>query len=209
MSVNAPSVFIVDDDASFLVSVERLFRASGFSVKTFSSATEFLNQCPFDGAGCVVVDLQMPGMSGMELQAAMIERENPLPIIFLTAQGDIATSVVAMRQGAEDFLTKLSPKEELLAAVKRALARSNCEREKRAHRRELRERFDTLTPREREVLAYVLRGQLNKQTAADLRIDVRSVKRHRTSLMSKLQVHSVAELVRLAHDAKWESDWCS
>ena len=204
MSGPVPTVFVVDDDASFLAGVTRLLRASGFIVKTFSSAAEFLAQRPLDAPGCVLTDLQMPGMSGTELQAALAKTENPLPIVFLTGQGDIPTSVQAMRHGAEDFLTKLGPKEDLLAAVNRALERDVRERKARDRRRELNARFANLTPREREVLAQVLRGHLNKQIAADLGIDERSVKRHRTSLMGKLKVQSVAELVHLADEAGGE-----
>ena len=124
-----------------------------------------------------------------------------MPVVFLTGHGDIPTSVRAMRQGAEDFLTKLAPKADLLAAVKRALARDALARAQRARLRELRAPFDALTPRDREVLAHVLTGQLNKQIAGDLGIDERSVKRHRTSIMTKLQVQSVAELTHLVHEA--------
>ena len=170
-------------------------------MKTYSSATEFSAQIPSDAAGCVVTDLRMPGMNGLELQEALVKADNPLPIVFLTGQGDIPTSVAAMRHGAEDFLTKLAPGEELLAVVKRALERDVRERERRLRHRELRNRFNKLTPRDQEVLMHVLRGQLNKQIAADLGIDERSVKRHRTSIMSKLQVQSVAELAHFAHEA--------
>jgi FixJ family two-component response regulator len=194
-------VFVVDDDESFLASMARWLRASGFLVKAFSSAVEFLAQRPTGVGGCVVADLDMPGMNGTELQEALAQTENPLPIVFLTGQGDIPTSVKAMRRGAEDFLTKLSPKEDLLSAVKRALEREVRERKVRIRSRDLCGRFAVLTPREREVLTHVLRGELNKQIAADLKIDERSVKRHRTSLMGKLQVTSVAELVQLAGEA--------
>ena len=201
MSDTAPTVFVVDDDASFLTSVARLLRASGFQVKTFSSAADFLTQRPPGARGCVVTDLQMPGMTGIELQAALAESDNPLPILFLTGHGDIPTSVKAMRHGAEDFLTKRAPKEELLAAVQRALARDVQDQAERTRRHNLHSRFGQLTPREREVLTHVLRGQLNKQIAADLGINERSVKRHRTSLMAKLQIQSVAELGQLATEA--------
>jgi FixJ family two-component response regulator len=203
MNENVATVFLVDDDESFLTSVARLFRASGMLVKPFSSAADFLAQRPPEAAGCVVADLQMPGMSGIELQEALAKSKNPLPIVFLTGQGDIPTSVKAMRHGAEDFLTKRAPKEDLLAAVKRALDRDARDRDERKRRHELRARFDQLTPREQEVLGHVLRGQLNKQIAADLSIDERSVKRHRTSLMRKLEVQSVAELTQLAVEAGW------
>ena len=195
------TVYLVDDDESFLTSVARLFRASGLLVKPFSSAADFLAQLPPEAAGCVVTDLQMPGMSGIELQEALAKSKNPLPIVFLTGQGDIPISVKAMRDGAEDFLTKRAPKEELIAAVNRALERDARDRKVRNRRRELRARFDTLTTREREVLAHVLRGRLNKEIAGTLGITERSVKRHRTSLMHKLRVQSVAVLAQLAVEA--------
>jgi FixJ family two-component response regulator len=195
------TVFVVDDDASFLTSVARLLRASRIAVKTFPSAAEFLAQLPADAAGCVVVDLQMPRMSGLDLQASLATSGNPLPIVFLTGQGDIPSSVRAMRQGAEDFLTKRAPKEELLDAVKRALARDARERAERARVQGLRARFEALTGREHEVLQHVLRGQLNKQIAADLGIHERTVKLHRTAITTKLGVPSVAELTRLAQAA--------
>ena len=201
MNAGTPTVFLVDDDASFLTSAARLLRASGFSVSTYPSASALLAGMPADAAGCVLADLQMPGMNGAELQDALLTGMNPLPLVFLTGHGEVPDSVRAMRRGAEDFLTKRAPKEALIEAVRRALARDTREREERARRRELRARFDPLTPREREVLAHVLTGQLNKQIAGDLGIDERSVKRHRSSLMVKLQVDSVAALAHLVHEA--------
>jgi len=200
-SHSPPTVFLVDDDESFLTSVARLLRASGFTVKAFSSAADFLARREPAAPGCVVADLQMPGMTGIELQEALARSPNPLPIVFLTGQGDIPTSVKAMRHGAEDFLTKRAPRQELLAAVQRALERDARSREERRRQREVQALFDQLTPREREVLTHVLGGQLNKQIAADLGIDERSVKRHRTSIMEKLQVQSVARLAQLAAEA--------
>jgi len=196
-----PTVFVIDDDAGFLAGIERLLRASGYPVRCFSSAAEFLATRSTDAAGCVVADLQMPGMDGIALQTALAGSDDPLPIVFLTGQGDIATGVQAMRQGAEDFLTKTAPKEEVLAAIERALARDARERAERLRRHELQARFGKLTPREREVLRHVLSGRLNKQIAAELGIDERSVKRHRTSLMAKVAVRSVAELAQLAAEA--------
>jgi RNA polymerase sigma factor (sigma-70 family) len=201
MTGSAPTVHIVDDDASFLTSIARLLRASGFPVRTFASPAEFLAQLPQDAAGCVIADLQMPGMSGIQLQEALIQAGQFLPVVFLSGRADVPTSVTAMRKGAEDFLTKRAPQAELLAAVTRALQRDERERQQRARRLELQSRFESLTPRDREVLVHVLRGRLNKQIAADLCVDERSVKRHRTSVMSKLQVTSVAELSRLAYEA--------
>lgn len=205
MSRPEQTVFVVDDDVSFLKSVTRLLRASGLAVQPFSSAAGFLSHRAAEVAGCVVADLSMPGMNGAELQEALAKSDNPLPIVFLTGQGDIPASVEAMRQGAEDFLTKHASKDTLLAAVKRALERDTRERAARHRRRELGSRFASLTPREREVLAQVLRGRMNKEIAADLGIDERSVKRHRTSLMGRLQMHSLAELVHLAHEAQWSA----
>jgi FixJ family two-component response regulator len=201
MSTAAPIVHIVDDDASFLAATSRLLRASGFAVKAFASASEFLAHCNVEVAGCAVVDLQMPGLNGFDLQLALGRTRNPLPVIFLTGQGDVPTSVRAMREGAEDFLTKTAPKAALLHAIRRALARDAREREERARRREICARFEKLTEREREVLGYVLRGRLNKQIAGDLGIHERTVKLHRTSITTKLRAPSVAELTRLAHEA--------
>lgn len=200
MSAIPPTVFVVDDDASFLKAVTRLLRAGGYAVKTFASAEEFVKNPPPDAPGCVIVDLHMPGMNGLDFQDALAEAGNPLPVIFLTGHGDIPTSVHAMRNGAEDFLTKPVKREKLFAAVQRALARNTGEREARMRKRERRALYDTLTPREREVLAHIVTGQLNKQIAADLGATERTIKAHRAHLMAKLRVQSVAELVRLTHD---------
>ena len=195
------TVFIVDDDASFLRSISRLLRAAGYSVQVFESAEQFLEQLAPGMSGCVLADLHMPGLSGLELQAALAESASPLPVVFLSAQGDIPTTVQAMRRGAEDFLTKLAPKEKLLDAISRALARGGLERHALERRRTLHERFDALTPRELEVLNHVVRGKLNKQIADDLGINERTVKLHRTHMKGKLQVQSVAELARLVDEA--------
>jgi len=201
VSATVPIVHVVDDDASFLTAISRLLRAKGFSVKTYSSAQEFLKQRYADVPGCVLADLQMPEMNGLDLQAALAQTSNPLPILFLTGHGDIPTSVQAMRDGAEDFLEKRAPKEKLIDAVTRALARDSREREARERLRELRALFNTLTDREREVLAHVVQGRLNKQIAWDLNIHERTVKLHRTAITTKLQVQSVAELTRLTQEA--------
>ena len=200
MSDAPPIVHVVDDDASFLVALARLLRAAGYTVRTFASAAEFLAQRG-DAAGCVIADLQMPGMDGLDLQQALLREGSGLPVIFLTGEGDIPTSVRAMRQGAEDFLTKTAPKEDLLAAVDRALARDARQRAETARLRALRARIATLTPRELAVLRQVAEGRLNKQIAADLGIGERMVKLHRTAITTKLQVRSVAELTRLVQAA--------
>jgi FixJ family two-component response regulator len=201
MSGPGRTVFVVDDDAAHRNALERLLRAAGYALRCFGSAEDFLRECPPGAAACAIVDLQMPGMDGIALQQALLESGNPLPIVFLTGQGTIPASVAAMRAGAEDFLVKTAPADELLAAVERALARGARERRVQVRQDDLRTRFDRLTPREREVLAHVLRGRLNKQIAADLGIVERSVKRHRTNLMAKLDVGSVADLARLAAEA--------
>jgi FixJ family two-component response regulator len=194
------TIFVVDDDASFLVAVSRLLRAGGYAVQTFSSSAEFLKRPLTDSRGCVVVDLRMPGPSGMELQAALEGADNPLPVIFLTGHGDISTSVRAMRRGAVDFLTKPVKKEALFDAVRRALALDASGRAQRERVGALRERYQALTPREREVLAHVVAGQLNKQIAGDLGTCERTIKAHRAAIMDKLGVESVADLVRFSQE---------
>jgi FixJ family two-component response regulator len=201
MNEIAPIVHIVDDDASFLAAISRLLRANGFSVRTYSSAHEFLAQQDAHAPGCVLSDLRMPQMNGLDLQSALAQTPNPLPILFLTGHGDILSTVQAMRSGAEDFLEKRAPQEKLLEAVTRALGRDSDERRARERQRELCERFDMLTERELEVLSHVVRGQLNKQIAGDLDIHERTVKLHRTAITTKLKVQSVAELTRLTQEA--------
>lgn len=195
------TIFIVDDDASFLRSVCRLLTAVGYAVEAYGSARELLARPHPERPGCVVADLQMPEINGLQLQEELRRSAHPLPMIFLTGQGDIPASVNAMRSGAEDFLTKRAPKEELLAAVERALERDTRERQLRLRQRELGRRFEVLSEREKEVLSYVVRGKMNKEIAADLNINLRTVKLHRTNLTRKLNVQSVAELTRLADES--------
>jgi FixJ family two-component response regulator len=197
MNTPAPLVRLVDDDASFLKAAARMLRASGFAVKTFVSAAEFLAGPELDVPGCVLADLLMPGLSGMALQEALAKAGQRLPVIFLSGHGDVPTAVQAMQRGAEDFLTKRAPKEKLLEAVRRAIARDARERAEQARLEALHERFAALTPRELEVLKHVVRGRLNKQIAGDLGIHERTVKLHRTAITTKLGVHSAAELTRL------------
>lgn len=196
-----PTVHVVDDDVSFLVALARLLRASGHAVKTYASANEFLAQRNADEPGCVVVDLRMPEVDGLDLQAALARSSNPLPVLFLTGHADTVSTVQAMRGGAEDFLEKRAPKAALLDAVQRALARDTNERQSRTRQQELRSRFDTISTREREVLGLVLQGRLNKQIADDLGIVERTVKVHRKAIMTKLGVRSVAALTRLTQEA--------
>ena len=201
MSLHTAVVHVVDDDPSFLTAVSRLLRASGFTVRTFDSAADLLSHLVADTAGCVIADLHMPGVGGLELQEALVNAAHPIPVIFVTGAGDVPSTVRAMRRGAEDFLSKRAPKNELLDAVKRAIARDARQRAQRDRLRELRAPFAALTPRDREVLTRVLRDRLNKQIASDLGIDERSVKRHRTNIMTKLRIESVVELTHLVYAA--------
>jgi FixJ family two-component response regulator len=195
------TVHVVDDDESFLRSVTRLLRASGYEVACFSSVEQFLERRDPDAAGCVLTDLQMPKRSGFDLQEALACTRNPLPVVFLTAKGDIPTSVRAMRAGAEDFLTKRTPRAKLLAAIERALARDARERPRSAARAAAREKIDVLGAREREVLGGAIRGLLNKQIAAELGIAERTVKHHRAAVARKLGMQSAAEWALLVRDA--------
>jgi two-component system, LuxR family, response regulator FixJ len=203
---STPTVFLVDDDVSFLRSLSRLLRAAGFHVVVHNSAADFLEALRPEMQGCVITDLMMPGMDGMALQRTLQQAGCPLPILFLSAHGDIPSTVQAMRGGAEDFLTKHTPKEDLLAAVNRALARNQEHRAEHARLQALRGPFELLTDREREVLRHVVQGKMNKEIAADLGIHERTVKLHRTHITTKLQVHSVAELTRLAQEAGFLSE---
>ena len=172
-----------------------------------NSAAEFLTELRPGMQGCVITDLMMPDMDGMALQEALRKAGSPLPLVFLTGQGDIPTTVQAMRDGAEDFLTKSAPKDDLIAAVTRALARNQQDLAHQAHLLALRQPFELLTDREREVLRHVVQGKLNKQIAADLGIHERTVKLHRTHITTKLQVHSVAELTRLVEVLVASGEW--
>lgn len=197
-SLTKPTVHVVDDDDSFRNAVSRLIRAAGHEVRSYPSAVEFLAAEVSDQPGCVVLDLQMPGLSGLELQDAFAKSGNPLPIVFITGHGDIPTSVHAVKQGAEDFLTKPVRKELLLAAIERALKRDTLQRAQSLRRSELNRRYVSLTPREREVLALIIAGKLNKQIAAELGTVERTVKAHRAKVMEKMQVTSLAALVQAA-----------
>lgn len=188
-------IHVVDDDDAFRAAMARLLRVAGYDVKEYRSAGEYLLDPPSDGAGCLLLDLHMPGPSGLELQEAVLRRGDSLPVVFLTGHGDIRTSVRAMRQGAADFLTKPVNREELLAAIRAALQRQEREQSTSRWRRDLAARYATLTPRERQVLEGVVTGALNKQIAALLGTSERTVKAHRASIMQKMRVASVAELV--------------
>ena len=195
------TVHVVDDDASYRLAVCRLLRAAGFEARAFASGPEFLAQLSVETRGCVIADLQMPGLNGLELQEALVKTGVSLPVVFLTGQGDIPSSVQAMRRGAVDFLEKRAPQQQLIEAVTQALERGAAAHDARVRRDELQRRFASLTQREREVLRYVVQGRMNKQIAAALGIHERTVKLHRTSITRKVGVHSVAELTALTRQA--------
>jgi FixJ family two-component response regulator len=201
MSQVEPTVFMVDDDPAVLKSLSRLLHASQFNVVTFGSPQEFLERHDPHTPGCLVLDVAMPGLNGLELQEALTVKGSAIPIIFLTGHGDIPMSVQAMKGGALDFLTKPVHDEDLLKAVEAALEKDRIERQSRAELDDIRKRLATLTPREREVLTHVVSGQLNKQIANDLGTVEKTIKVHRARVMEKMKVGSVAELVRLTERA--------
>jgi FixJ family two-component response regulator len=198
MNSSALTVFIVDDDPSVLIALARLLRSAGLNTTTFTSAQEFLDLHDQNASGCLVLDVEMPSMNGLELQLALATQGNELPIIFLTGNGDIPMSVRAIKQGAIDFLTKPINDSDLIAAIHEAIGKDRIARQARAKLSELHQRLAMLTPREREVLGYVVTGKLNRQIAAELGTVEKTIKVHRAHLMTKLKVQSLAELVRLA-----------
>lgn len=199
MNIAGSIVRVVDDDDSARKGVVRLLQAAGHEAVGYGSAGAFLLDDPGRNApGCIVLDVRMPGPSGLELQEALAQRGVTLPIIFLTGHGDIPMSVRAMKAGAIDFLTKPVSREALLGAVQTALARDAAQRAASARVLAFRERYDTLTPREREVFSGVVAGKLNKQIAAELGTAERTIKAHRAQVMEKMRVTSVAELVYVA-----------
>src|SRR5437763_7774949 len=193
----SPTVFVVDDYAPVRRSISRLLQAAGFAVAAFASADEFLAQFDPQTMGCLVLDVAMPTLNGLELQHILEKTGSLLPIIFLTGHGDIPKTVQAMKHGASDFLTKPVNDEELLAAVRMAIEKNRALRQEQAQLFEIQARLATLTPREREVLEYVVAGKLNKQIAGNLGTVEQTVKVHRAHVMEKMRVQSVAELVRL------------
>jgi FixJ family two-component response regulator len=187
-------IFVVDDDLSVCKGLSRLLQASGYITETFTSATDFLQREPFDGVACIILDVCMPQLSGTELQLKLNEQNNKLPVIFLTAHGDVPLAVEAMKQGADDFLTKPVDEKILLAAVEQAFLRHSSVRREQLKLSDAQARLDRLTPREFEVLQLILGGATNKQIADDLCISEKTVKIHRGNVMHKLNVSSAAEL---------------
>jgi FixJ family two-component response regulator len=198
MSAAPATVFVVDDEPGVRKALSRLLSAAGFAVRTFESPQTFLEKHDPSTPGCLVLDIAMPGLNGLELQAALAESGCERSIIFLTGHGDIPMSVQAIKAGAIDFLTKPVDDEALLAAVRTAMERDRLARRERGELQIIRTRLATLTPREREVLEHVVAGQLNKQIAADLGIGEKTVKVHRGRVMEKMGVELLADLVRVA-----------
>ena len=193
-----PSVLVIDDDPEFRDSVARLLRTVGLHARQFSSVPDFLKADPPDGPTCLVLDVRMPGRSGLELQRDLAAANRQVPIIFITAHADVPMTVQAMKGGAIEFLTKPFRDQDLLDAVEAGLARDQARREGDRAVTALRQRLDTLTSREREVMLHVVAGRLNKQTANDIGIAESTVKVHRTNLMRKMKARSVPELSRMA-----------
>ena len=191
------TVYIVDDDPSVRRGLVRLLRSAGMQVRPFSSAREFLAATDREGPGCILLDVRMPEMTGPELQEKLSESEYCLPIIFLSAHGDVPITAKAMKKGAVDFLEKPVDCDDLLAAIRESLSKDAVRREEVGCLTAIRERMRTLTPREHEIMTYVITGMLNKQIAGALAISEETVKIHRGRVMQKLDVVSVAELVRL------------
>lgn len=194
-------VFLIDDDASVRQGVANLLRSAKYKNETFESASDFLTRPPHPGPSCVIVDVRMPGLNGINLQEALIQRHREEQLVFITGHGDISMCAQAMKAGAVDFLTKPFRPDELLQCVERALVRSAEQRLRSVERDEARRLLDLLTPREFEVMQLVITGMLNKQIAGELSAAEKTVKIHRHRVMQKLRVTSVADLVRLAQKA--------
>jgi FixJ family two-component response regulator len=198
MSESEPTVFVVDDDPSVCRSIERLVRSRGFRVETFASARAFLDAARVEGPACLVLDVRLPDLSGLDLQQELARVEVTMPIIFITGHGNIPMTVRAMKAGAVEFLTKPFRSRDLLEAVHAAIERDRVGYQARLEVGAARERYERLTSREREVMALVVTGMLNKEIAGELALSERTVKFHRAHVVEKMQADSLAELVRMA-----------
>jgi FixJ family two-component response regulator len=202
MTEETPTVFIIDDDPSARKGLSRLVRAAGMSVEVYGSALEFLERKHYDGYGCILLDVKMPGLSGLELQEELAKADYSLPIIFISGHADVPETARAMKKGALDFLTKPVDRDHLLESINESLAIDRENRKAHLEKTEVRERLATLSPREYEVLTFVVAGMLNKQIAYELEIAEETVKIHRGRMMRKMKADSVAELVRLTEIAR-------
>ena len=201
MSDDLPMVYVVDDDPSVCTALERLFTSVRLAVETFHSAQEFLEHEPADVPGCLVLDVRLPGLSGLDLQTELAKTNADLPIVFITGHGDIPMSVRAIKAGAVDFLPKPFKNQDLLDAVGKAVDQHKRLRKDRVEHSKIQQRVELLTDREREVLVLVVAGKMNKQIAVGLGVTIATVKAHRGRAMQKMQVDSLAELVRIAERA--------
>ena len=198
MTESEALVFVVDDDVSVRKALARLIRSVGLNVETFASAREFLARGPHDGSACLILDVRMPGLSGLDLQKELAASDSTLSVIFITGHATIPMSVQAMRAGAVEFLEKPFEDQALIDAVHEALQKDKQARQKKAELREIHERVNSLTPRERAVFALVVTGKLNKQIAFELGTNEKTIKAQRSQVMKKMQADSLADLVRLA-----------
>ena len=198
MSEAEPTIFVIDDDPSVRQSLESLIKSVGWRVLIYGSAQEFLGSGHLDAPGCIILDVRLPGLSGLDLQQALLRAKSHLPVIFITGHGDIPMSVQAMKAGAVEFLTKPFREQDLLDALKLALDRDRTTRQQRAELAALRARYDSVTPREQQVMGLLVTGLLNKEIAATLGVSEVTIKVHRSQIMQKMQADSLANLVRMA-----------